>query len=232
MVIFFIFVILNKIFNHYLSHNAIFYKLLNKFGDEYTMMNKIWGVLIILSIITALFTGNNAELSSGIIDTTSTAIELIFTIGGMMCLWSGIMNIAEKSGLTKALAKAFSPILCFLFPEYKDKENVMGAISMNITANLLGLGNAATPFGIRAISEMSKYSTNKKTAGDSMIAFVVLNTASIQLIPTTIAALRRSAGSNEPMSILPFVWISSICALFVGLSLSRILGSNDKIRRL
>lgn len=196
------------------------------------MMNKIWSALIILSIITALFTGNTAELTSGIIDSTSVAIELILTIGGMMCLWSGNMNIAEKSGFTKALAKAFSPILCRLFPDYKDKEEVMGAVSMNITANLLGLGNAATPFGIKAIREMSKYSNDKKTAGNSMIAFVVLNTASIQLMPTTIAALRRSAGSTEPMSILPFVWISSICALIVGLSLARIFSGKSSVRRL
>ena len=182
-------------------------------------MNKIWGAIILISLIAGIALGNSASLTTAVIDAATEAVKLLISIGSMMCLWSGIMNIAQKSGLTDLLAKLFSPVISRLFPDYSANKEVMGAISMNITANMLGLGNAATPFGIAAMKSMVKYSPLKKgNANKSIITFVVLNTASIQLIPTTVSALRRAAGSNTPMDILPYVWICSACALAAGLT--------------
>ena len=194
------------------------------------MMNKIWSIMMIISVLSAIATDNIANLSTGILDGASQAVELIFTIAAMMCLWSGVMNIAQKSGLTTILAKAFSPVLSKLLPEYSHDDRVMGAVCMNVSANLLGLGNAATPFGIRAMKEMSRVNKHNTTASPGMIMFVVLNTASIQLIPTTIAALRRSAGSQAPMSILPYVWLCSSCALAIGITVTALLNRTRKRR--
>ena len=192
------------------------------------MLNILWGIFIIISFVASLITGNAAELSTGIIDGASESVSLIITMGAMICLWSGIMEIAQKSGFTNLLAYCLSPVISRLFPEYKNDKSITGAISMNITANLLGLGNAATPFGLEAIKLMHKHDKISDTASKSMATFVVLNTASIQLLPTTVAALRRAAGSADPMDILPFVWISSACALFVGLTSIKLLYSDRK----
>ena len=192
------------------------------------MLNILWGIFIIISFVASLITGNTAELSTGIIDGASESVSLIITMGAMICLWSGIMEIAQKSGFTNLLAYCLSPVITRLFPEYKNDKSITGAISMNITANLLGLGNAATPFGLEAIKLMHKHDNISDTASKSMATFVVLNTASIQLLPTTVAALRRAAGSADPMDILPFVWISSACALFVGLTSIKLLYSDRK----
>ena len=187
------------------------------------MMNKIWGTIIIISVAVGVYLGKGAELSSAVIDGASTAVNLIFTIGATICFWSGIMNIAKEAGITTWISKAFSPIIKKLFPDYADAPQVTGAICMNISANLLGLGNAATPFGIEAMKQMKKHSDISDTANGSMIKFVVLNTASIQLIPTTIAAMRQSAGSKMPMEILPYIWICSGAALIVGITAAKTL---------
>jgi spore maturation protein A len=148
-----------------------------------------------------------------------------------MCLWNGIMKIADAGGLTKALAKILSPITKKLFPDVKPGSEGMKAICMNIAANFLGLGNAATPFGLKAMKEMSDNSLEKKTATDSMATFIVINTASIQLIPTTIAVIRLKYGSAAPFDILPCVWISSIITLLCGILFAKLMEGPKKIRR-
>ena len=148
------------------------------------------------------------------------AVKLLITLFGVMVFWSGIMKVAEKSGLTRLLVKLLSPMLKKLFPDL-DKESVaFQSICMNISANLMGVGNAATPFGLKAMKEMQRKNLRKDTATDSMVVFVVMNTASMQLIPATLGYLRQSYGSTAPFSIIPCVIFSSAVALAVALVLA------------
>lgn len=188
------------------------------------MMNYIWGVSILISILCAVCTGKINSLSSAILTGAGDAVTLIISILGMMAMWSGIMKIAQKSGITDFLSKLFLPIIKLLFPDCPLKSNAAKAICMNITANLLGLGNAATPFGIKAMQELKKESKMKNplVATNSMIMFVVINTASLQLIPTFLCTLRQNYGSKNPMDIAPVLWITSLAALTVGTVSSKI----------
>lgn len=152
-----------------------------------------------------------------------SAVELSLALTGIMAFWGGFMEIAEQSGITEIFSKILSPIIKPIFPELKNDKNSRRAISMNITANLLGLGNAATPLGIEAMQRMNEHNLYKNTATDSMATFVVINTASVQLVPVTTAALRAKYGSLEPMSILPAVLAASLASLVVGLIVDRAL---------
>lgn len=183
------------------------------------MMNVIWLLLILISFICAIVTGRMEQLSQAIMEGAGSAVTLVIATGGMMCLWTGLMKIADAGGLTALLAKIFSPVMRRLFPDYPPDSPAMKAICMNITANLLGLGNAATPFGLAAMREMQKERADpdSKTANNSMVLFVVMNTASIQLIPTFMGTIRMQYGSAAPFDILPAVWITSICGLLVGI---------------
>lgn len=185
------------------------------------MMNYIWAIFILISIIFAVFTGKGSEIGGALLSSGEASISLLLTLAGTISLWSGIMAIADSSGITKGLSTLFNPILKLLFNDYKDNNKVMNAVSTNITANLIGLGNAATPAGLRAIANM--YNGENKI-NNSMATFIVMNTSSIQIIPTTIVAIRLSKGSAAPMEIAPCIWISSICALFVGIISTKICG--------
>lgn len=186
------------------------------------MLNYIWAGMIIVSFICALITGRMEELSRAAISGADKAVSLIISMAGVMCLWTGIMKIADRGGLTAIIAKILSPVLSRLMPDYKKDSAAMRAVSANITANILGLGNAATPFGLIAMKEMQKENRLKTKPNNSMVMFVVMNTASIQLIPTTIAALRQAAGSNQPYDILPYIWIVSFLSLAVGIILAKV----------
>ncbi len=178
------------------------------------MLNSIWFGMIALSVVCALMTGRLGELSSAVMDGAQTAVELSIFLLGSMCAWLGFLKIAEESGLSRLLARALSPIIGRLFPEYREDEEIQGKISMNLSANLLGLGNAATPLGLAAMKSMAeKNTTDSPTKG--MILFVVMNTASLQLIPVNMAAMRANCGSAAPFSILPQVWITSAASLAV-----------------
>ena len=187
------------------------------------MMNYIWGIFLIISVICGLITGRVQELSNSILTGASDAISLIISISGMMALWTGLMKVAEESGLTSKIAAIFSPIIKFLFPDLPSNSIATRAICMNITANLLGLGNAATPLGINAMREMQKLNPHKSCATNSMVMFVVINTASLQLIPTLLCTLRQKYGSVNPLDILPCLWISSAAALVCGISAAKFL---------
>lgn len=176
-----------------------------------------------LSFCCALCCGKMEELSLAAASGADKAIRLLASMAGTMCLWSGIMKIAEKSRLTDAIARILSPVLNRLLPEHKCNSKVMGAVSANITANILGLGNAATPLGIIAMKEMQKNNPLKTEPDNSMVMFVVLNTASIQIIPSSIAALRQAAGSRQPYDILFCVWAASAAALLIGIIAAKLL---------
>ncbi len=186
------------------------------------MMNYIFGGIILLSFVFSAFNGRLRELSNAALEQAGNAVELTFSLVGVLCLWSGLMKIAQESGLTQALGKALSPITKRLFRGLNPQGEAMQAVCMNMIANFLGLGNAATPLGIRAICAMKKEEHARK-ATDNMITFVVLNTASFQLIPTTIALLRMKNGAEAPFDILPAVWISSAVSVTVAILLAKLL---------
>ncbi len=187
------------------------------------MMNYIWAGLIFVSFAFSVATGNTEALSNAVLEGAENACDLMFSIMGIMCFWSGMMEIAKRAKITDALAKFFSPLLTKLFPDVPKNSPAMHYISLNISANMLGLGNAATPFGINAMKELQKLNTSKDTASNSQLLFVVVNTASIQLFPTTLCAYRSKYGSSEPFSILPSVWITSAVALLVGITVAKII---------
>lgn len=186
------------------------------------MMNYIWSVLIVFSLFSAVYFGKSAELSAGIITSGNKAVELCITLLGSFCLWNGIMNVAEKSNLTKYLANFMSPILRKLFKGIKKNDEALVPISLNITANLLGLSNAATPMGIEAMKRLADKNEGKNTPNNNMVLFVVMNSAALRLIPTTVANLRATHSSENPLEILLPSVISSVCALTVGILMTKI----------
>ena len=176
------------------------------------MLNIVWPIFIIISFSFAIFSGNLEKLNSSIFESTSDAINLSISLLGTICLWSGIMKIAEKTKLIKKLTRILNPLINFLFPELKNQEKIRNEIAMNMVANILGLGNAATPLGLKAMKSMQKENKKKDTLTDSMMMFLILNTASIQIIPTTVIAIRNSMGSSNPTAIVFPVWIATIVA--------------------
>ena len=190
-------------------------------------MNYVFPVLIILSFISAAVTGGMNELSSSVIEGGTNAVELLIRLVSMLCLWGGIMEIADRSGVTRAISRLLSPIIKLIFPAIRKEKHVLEAISMNITANVLGLGNAATPLGLEAMRRLQSINYDTSRASDEMVIFVVMNTAAMHIIPTTVATLRGQYGSVSPMSILPASFLTSFCALFVAV-LSAKLGNRFK----
>ena len=186
------------------------------------MLNILWPLLIIFSYIYAIFSGNIEQINSAVFEYTESAISLIITLFGTMCLWNGLMEIASNTSLINHLTKLFSPLINFLFPNSKDDKKINKQISMNIIANFLGLGNASTPLGIKAMKSMQEKNPNKDRLTDDMATFIILNTASIQIIPTTVIAIRLSLGSTNPTKIIFAVWISTFCAAIVGIAVTKI----------
>ena len=175
------------------------------------------------SVVTAAFTGRMEALSAAALSGCGEAVSLVIALTGMLCLWSGLMEIARRCRLTEALARLLHPLTRWLFPTVPQGSPAMQAICMNLSANLLGLGNAATPLGLAAMRELQKLNPHKDSASNAMVTFVAMNTASLQLIPTTCAVLRQQAGSAAPMEILPAVWLTGLSSLAVVLLLDRLL---------
>lgn len=184
------------------------------------MINYLFASFFIIGILYSFLT--NTNISNEMLIASSKSIELIFTIIPVMCLWLGIMNIAKKSGLLDKLAKLLTPILKFLFPEIPKDSPCFSYISINIIMNMLGVGNAATPFGLKAMQEMQKINDKKDIASRSMITFIVMNTAAVTIIPTTIISLRVLNKSINPMSIVPYIIITSTLSCIIGLTLDRL----------
>lgn len=175
------------------------------------MVNIIWAVLIIIAIVYSFFTGNIDTINNGILTHATSGINLLMEMLPLIVLWTGIMKIAEKSGLLNTFSKILNPLLSKLFPSLKKDDKALGYIASNIAANMLGLGSAATPFGLKAMDELQKNNPKKDTATEAMITFLVLNTGGVTLIPTTVIALRIMHGSINPTEII----ITSILATLV-----------------
>ena len=187
------------------------------------MINYIWFIMIFLGILVSVFTGNGEAMSNTIISSIDSTVTFIISLVGLMCFWCGVMKVAEKSGLTEKLAKLMKPILKVIFKEASKDEKALGAIVMNITANMMGLGNAATPFGIKAMEEMDRLNRDKGRASNDMALFLVLNAACVQLVPSTVISIRAAAGSTNPgVVILPAILSTTIAAI-VGVICAKIL---------
>lgn len=186
------------------------------------MLNIVWPIFIVISFTFAIFSGNLDALNTSIFESTQEAMTLCITLLGTMCLWNGIMKIASETTLMKKLTHLLTPIIHFLFPELKEDTETKNVISMNIVANILGLGNAATPLGIKAMKAMQEKNENKEVLTNSMATLIVLNTASIQIIPTTVIAIRSSLESCNPTSIIFPVWVATICAAVAGITATKL----------
>ncbi len=185
------------------------------------VLSLIWTAMVALSLLFAVGNGTLQEVSAAAVQGASDGVELCISMAGTLCLWSGVMEVLRRGGALRALSAALRPVLSLLYPEFRKNEEVMGAVSANVSANLLGLGNAATPFGIKAACAMAKHCSG--TASDALCMLVVCNTASIQLIPTTVAAVRASAGSAAPLDILPAVWLASALSVTAGILAVKVL---------
>lgn len=178
---------------------------------------------ILIGCSFSIILGRGSEASAALLEGASQGITLSISIAGPLCLWSGIGKLMEKTGITEVLSKALSPLLGRLFPSSRSDPVLAGDLSANVCANLLGLGNAATPMGIRAAGRL-RDPARPTLATDELCRLVVMNTASIQLLPTTVAAVRRAAGCAAPFDILPCVWVSSVLSVTAGLTAAFVLG--------
>lgn len=186
------------------------------------MLNIIWPIFIIVSFIYAILTGNVQSVNNSIFESTASAVSLSITFLGTICLWTGIMKIAQKTTFVTRLTTFLKPLINFLFPEMKNNEKAKEEISMNMIANILGLGNAATPLGLKAMKTMQKENNKKDVISNSMAMFIVINTASLQLIPTTVIAIRSSLGSSDPTKIIFPVWGATIAAAVAGVTATKL----------
>lgn len=194
------------------------------------MLNIIWPAFILISFIYGILMGNVEKINQSIFESAKNAVELSITFFGTICLWNGIMKIAQETSFNVKLSKLLRPLINFLFPESKNNEKAKEEISMNIIANFLGLGNAATPLGLKAMKTLQKENPKKDTISNSMAMFIVINTASMQLIPTTVIAIRSSLNSSNPTQIIFPVWGATIVAAFAAITVTKIFIKIDNKR--
>ena len=192
------------------------------------MLNTIWPIFILISFIYAFISGNIEKVNTGIFESTKSAVELCLVFLGTMSLWNGIMHVAYKSKLINIISKVLGPIIKKLFPDISENEKIKKEVSMNIIANIFGLGNAATPLGIKAMNSMQEINNKKDTLSNSMMMLIVLNTASLQLIPTTVIAIRTSLGSTNPTSIVVPGWGATLCSISFAVITTKILIRKNK----
>ena len=185
------------------------------------VMSWVWTGILALSILAALLLGNGSALAAAVPKGAQAGLELAISMAGSICLWCGVGKLMEKAGLTRLLSRFFSPLLGRIFPSYREDPVHAGYLSSNVCANFLGLGNAATPLGIQAAQRLSG---GKDTASDELCRLIVLNTASIQLIPANVAAIRSQLGCTSPFDILPAVWLTSVASAGMGLAAAWCLG--------
>ncbi len=186
-------------------------------------MTWVWTGMVVLSLLFGLLNGTLDAVAAAAMDGAQSAVELSISMAGVLCLWSGVMEVMKVCGLPDGLARAFRPLLRRLLPQASRDSETLAAVSANLSANFLGLGNAATPLGIQAARRMARGCGG--TASDELCLLVVLNTASIQLLPTTVASVRAAAGCETPFDILPAVWVSSILSVSAGLLMARLLAA-------
>ena len=187
------------------------------------MLNYIWFALMAIAFIVAIFNGTAAVVTKSAIDSAKTAVEISLGLVGIMTLWLGIMRVAEAAGLITLLGKALRPISRLLFPEIPPEHPAIGAMIMNVAANMLGLSNAATPLGIKAMEELQTLNDQKETATNAMVTFMALNTSGIQFVPATMIAVLAAAGSKNPTAIIPTTIIATMCGAIAAVMASKIL---------
>lgn len=193
------------------------------------MLNYVWCGMILISFFASFFTGRLDAVTAAAIEGSKAAVELCIGFLGTMCLWTGLAKVAEKSGLVEVFSKILRPVTKLLFPRLKSSSAALHAIVLNMVANLLGMGNAATPLGISAMKELDKINGKKSTASNEMCMLVVINTASIQLIPSTIISLRQLYGSVNPSEIIVPVWIVSILTVTVGVTMAKLFEKRKRL---
>jgi spore maturation protein A len=182
------------------------------------MMNGIWLALLLIGFATAAVTGRIEGVTTAALDASKNAVELILALAGAMALWMGIMKIAEMSGLMEGLARLLRPLIAFLFPSVPNGHPAIGAIVMNLSANILGLGAAATPMGLKAMQELQQLNPDQEEASEAICTFLALNTSAFTLIPGTVIALRAAAGSRAPSAIVGATLTASVAAFIVGVT--------------
>ncbi len=187
------------------------------------LMSWVFMGMIGISLIAAIISGQGNVLASAITQGAQNGITLSISLAGSICLWTGVGKLMEKAGLTALLSRLLRPILWKIFPSTRSDQELAGSLSANICANFLGLGNAATPMGIQAAKRLAQ-KRNGNVAGDELCRLIVLNTASIQLIPATVAAIRTNMGCSTPFDILPAVWVTSLCSAGLGVTTAFIMG--------
>lgn len=187
------------------------------------LMSWIWTGIGVMSLLCALLSGNGSALAAAIPQGAKAGVDLALTMAGSICLWTGVGKLMEKAGLTRLLTRLLRPLLFRIFPSCASDPALAGSLSGNICANFLGLGNAATPMGIDAAKRLAK-KYPPGVAGNELCRLIVLNTASIQLIPATVAAVRAGLGCMTPFDILPAVWVASVCSAGLGLAAAWLLG--------
>ncbi|NLN86291.1 MAG: spore maturation protein [Syntrophomonadaceae bacterium] len=192
------------------------------------MLNVIWLLLLISGIIVAAFNGQIEVVTEAALDAAQSAVRVCFDLIGIMSMWLGIMKIAEKAGLIQGLASFMSPLLRRLFPSVSSRDPAMGAIIMNLSANMLGLGNAATPFGMKAMQELQRLNNNQPEASAAMCTFMALNTSCITLIPATIIGVRLAYGSADPTEIVGACIFATSCAMAVAVSLDYVFRRHSR----
>lgn len=192
-------------------------------------MTWVWCGMVLLSLVFGAASGRLDAVAAAALEGAQAAIQLSISMAGVLCLWSGVMEVMNVCGLSAGLARAFRPILRRLLPDACRDTETLAAVSANVSANLLGLGNAATPLGIRAACRMARGCGG--VASDELCLLVVLNTASIQLIPATVASVRSAAGCRTPFDILPAVWLASVLSVTAGLLMARLLAAAGRWRR-
>lgn len=185
-------------------------------------MNKIWLGMIIVSFIFGCLTGNFEEMSEAILTGAKEGVEISFKLLGPVCLWLGLMKVAEAGGMLRQLQKALKPLVTRLFPEIPKEHPALGAILMNLSANILGMGNSATPLGIKAMRQLQRLNSDKKRASRTMCTFLVINTSSITLLPTTIIGLRMAYGSDQPTAVIIPTLLATMVSTGVALIIDRI----------
>jgi spore maturation protein A len=195
------------------------------------MINWLWAFLIIFGIILALFTGSIEPLVNVITSSAKDAAVLLITLMGTYTLWLGVLNIAKKSGLIEQIAKKAEPIIAFLFKDIPKQSKANGLITMNIIANMLGMGNAATPFGLMAMKELQKYNPNKEKATDAMCMLLIINATSVQLLPLTVISLRVAAGSISPTDIILTSLITTFVTTLTGIILGKIFAKTKRLKQ-
>jgi len=187
------------------------------------MLNYIWFGLMAIAVVVAIFTGNAAALTKASVDSAKTAVEISLGLVGIMTLWLGIMRVAEEAGLVAMLSRILRPVSRILFPEVPPDHPAIGAMVMSVSANMLGLNNAATPLGIKAMEELQTLNPDRETASNPMVTFMVLNTAGVQFIPTTIIGVLAASGSVAPTSIIPTTLIATLCGAVAAVTTAKLL---------